>query len=178
MRAFTVLFVNDAKSCGRRLKWKLPVPQNFHLDHYAIGLYFIFLFVVLILHVQTLIRDYIGKERLKMTREVAGHYLALVGTFYAVLLGLVVFLCHVEISGCLFIWRWDYWRRYWSQWVYILFYYLALHFLATRGYRISRVGLFRWRWIPISRTESVCGNWSVIEASVDRHIRSRICIKI
>lgn len=81
------------------------MPQNFHLDHYAIGLYFIFLFVVLILHVQTLIRDYIGKERLKMTREVAGHYLALVGTFYAVLLGLVVFLCHVEISGCLFIWR-------------------------------------------------------------------------
>ena len=67
------------------------MSQNFHLDHYTIGLPFILLSVSLVLWTQKLICGYIGKECLKMTREVAEHYLALVGTFYAVLLGLVVF---------------------------------------------------------------------------------------
>lgn len=67
------------------------MPQNFHLDHYTIGVPFIFLSVSLVVLTQTIFRYYMGEERIKKTHEIAGQYLALVGTFYAVLLGLVVF---------------------------------------------------------------------------------------
>lgn len=65
--------------------------QNFKLDHYPVGIAVIFLSVFAVLFSQSLIERFLGRETLRKAHEVGGYYMALVGTFYAVLLGLVVF---------------------------------------------------------------------------------------
>ncbi len=61
-----------------------------HLDYYRIGVPAIIITTILILYAQILVKKYIGKETIKKCHEVGGNYLAMVGTFYAVLLGLIV----------------------------------------------------------------------------------------
>lgn len=61
-----------------------------HLDYYRIGVPAIIIATILILYSQILIKRYVGKETIKKCHEVGGYYLAMVGTFYAVLLGLIV----------------------------------------------------------------------------------------
>ncbi|MEK8095551.1 hypothetical protein WOC76_24140 [Methylocystis sp. IM3] len=60
------------------------------LDHYPVGVAAIALSVAIVLACQIAMRKIISPETLKKAHEVGGYYLALVGTFYAVLLGLVV----------------------------------------------------------------------------------------
>jgi hypothetical protein len=65
--------------------------NQIHLDHYSVGIPFILTVIATILSLQTIVRKMIGVENLQKAHEVGGYYLSLVGTFYAVLLGLVVF---------------------------------------------------------------------------------------
>lgn len=61
-----------------------------HLDYYWIGVPAIITTTMLILYAQVLVKRYVGDETIKNCHEVGGFYLAMVGTFYAVLLGLIV----------------------------------------------------------------------------------------
>jgi hypothetical protein len=61
-----------------------------HLDYYWVGVPAIIITTILILYAQTLVKKYVGDETISKCHEVGGFYLAMVGTFYAVLLGLVV----------------------------------------------------------------------------------------
>jgi len=61
------------------------------MDHYAVGIPVMLGSIAIMLWLQSLIKNLIGRETLRKAHEVGGYYLALVGTFYAVLLGLVVF---------------------------------------------------------------------------------------
>ena len=61
-----------------------------HLDYYWIGVPAIIVATILILYAQILVKKYVGIETIKKCHEVGGYYLAMVGTFYAVLLGLIV----------------------------------------------------------------------------------------
>ena len=61
-----------------------------HLDYYWVGIPAIIAATILILYAQILVKKYIGIESIKKCHEVGGYYLAMVGTFYAVLLGLIV----------------------------------------------------------------------------------------
>lgn len=64
---------------------------NLHMDDYPVGIAIIFLCVAVIITFQIMLTKLLGKERLRKSHEVGGYYLSLVGTTYAVLLGLVVF---------------------------------------------------------------------------------------
>ena len=64
---------------------------NLHIDDYPVGIAVILLSVAVILTCQIIITNLLGKEALRKSHEVGGYYLSLVGTTYAVLLGLVVF---------------------------------------------------------------------------------------
>ncbi len=64
--------------------------DNLALDRYPVGVAAITLSVAAILFCQAIVRRLISHETLKKAHEVGGYYLSLVGTFYAVLLGLVV----------------------------------------------------------------------------------------
>ena len=61
-----------------------------HLDYYWVGVPAIIVATILILYAQILVKKYVGIEAIKKCHEVGGYYLAMVGTFYAVLLGLIV----------------------------------------------------------------------------------------
>jgi hypothetical protein len=61
-----------------------------HLDYYWFGIPAIIITTILILSAQVLVKRYIGDETIRQCHEVGGFYLAMVGTFYAVLLGLIV----------------------------------------------------------------------------------------
>jgi Protein of unknown function (DUF4239) len=61
-----------------------------HLDYYWVGVPSIIIATMLILYAQVLVKRYFGNETIKKCHEVGGNYLAMVGTFYAVLLGLIV----------------------------------------------------------------------------------------
>jgi len=61
-----------------------------HLDYYWVGVPAIIIATIIILYAQVLVKRYVGKETIKKCHEVGGYYLAMVGTFYAVLLGLIV----------------------------------------------------------------------------------------
>lgn len=61
-----------------------------HLDYYWVGVPAIIITTILILYAQVLVKRYVGNDTIKKCHEVGGHYLAMVGTFYAVLLGLIV----------------------------------------------------------------------------------------
>lgn len=65
--------------------------QNLELDHYPVGVAVILFSVVAVLFIQSRIERSLGKDTLRKAHEVSGYYMSLVGTFYAVLLGLVVF---------------------------------------------------------------------------------------
>jgi hypothetical protein len=65
--------------------------QNFSLDHYPEGVAAILFSVAAVLFIQSLIEKSLGGDTLRRAHEVGGYYMALAGTFYAVLLGLVVF---------------------------------------------------------------------------------------
>lgn len=61
-----------------------------HLDYYWVGIPAIIITTILILCAQALVKKYVGDETIRQCHEVGGFYLAMVGTFYAVLLGLIV----------------------------------------------------------------------------------------
>lgn len=63
---------------------------NLNLDYYLYGIPAILLVVAILLYAQVLLRRRLGAETIRKCHEVGGYYLSLVGTFYAVLLGLVV----------------------------------------------------------------------------------------
>ena len=64
--------------------------NSLSLDRYYVGIPVIILGILLAITCQTLLKKYLGKETIKECHEVGGYYLAIVGTFYAVLVGLVV----------------------------------------------------------------------------------------
>jgi hypothetical protein len=66
------------------------MQTNLSLDYYVFGIPAILLVVAILLYVQVLLRRRLGAETIRKCHEVGGYYLSLVGTFYAVLLGLVV----------------------------------------------------------------------------------------
>jgi len=61
------------------------------LDHYVYGLPVILLAVLGAICCQLLVKRLLGAETIRQCHEVGGYYLSIVGAFYAVLLGLVVF---------------------------------------------------------------------------------------
>lgn len=65
--------------------------NNLRLDHYAEGMTAIFLAIIIVIVLQIYTKKLLGEERIRQCHEVGGHYLAIVGGFYAVLLGLIVF---------------------------------------------------------------------------------------
>jgi hypothetical protein len=66
------------------------MPTNLNLDYYRFGLPALLCVVALILYAQVLVKRRLGAATIHKCHEVGGYYLSLVGTFYAVLLGLVV----------------------------------------------------------------------------------------
>lgn len=65
--------------------------SNLQLDHYPVGATVIALSIVAVIICQMVLNRILGKDRIKQCHEVGGYYLAIVGSFYAVLLGLIVF---------------------------------------------------------------------------------------
>lgn len=64
---------------------------GYPLDRYPVGVAAIIVAIVAVLFCQAVMRRLISRETLRKAHEVGGYYLSLVGAFYAVLLGLVVF---------------------------------------------------------------------------------------
>ena len=64
--------------------------SNISFDNISIGAPVIVLFIFCTLFCQIVTRNFLGKEAIKNCHDVSGHYLAIVGTFTAVLLGLVL----------------------------------------------------------------------------------------
>lgn len=61
------------------------------LDRFPVGVAAIAFSIIAVLFCQSVLRRWISRETLRTAHEVGGYYLSLVGAFYAVLLGLVVF---------------------------------------------------------------------------------------
>lgn len=68
------------------------------LDRYAVGVPVIALFSLLVALCPLGLRRLLGPERIRQCHEVGGYYLAIVGGFYAVLLGLIVFAAMDKFS--------------------------------------------------------------------------------
>ena len=66
------------------------MPENFYLDYYSVGIPVIFITIGIILYLQSLLKKHLGAETIAKCHEVGSYYLSMVGTFYAVLLGLIV----------------------------------------------------------------------------------------
>ena len=64
--------------------------KHLALNHYPVGIAAIVFSILVALLVQHAVKKYVGVERIRKGHEVCGYYLAIAGTFYAVLLGLVV----------------------------------------------------------------------------------------
>ena len=64
--------------------------ENLNLDHYSVGIPAIIILIILILILQSLVKKHLGKQTIAECHEVGSYYLSMVGTFYAVLLGLIV----------------------------------------------------------------------------------------
>ncbi len=64
--------------------------ENLTLDRYPVGIAAIILLVTAVLFCQAIIKNLISHATLRKAHEVGGYYLALVGTVYGILLGLVV----------------------------------------------------------------------------------------
>jgi hypothetical protein len=69
---------------------EISMPTWLALNQLNIGVPAILLFIFCVLALQTLTRRILGKEAIRSCHDVSGHYLAIVGTFTAVLLGLVL----------------------------------------------------------------------------------------
>lgn len=69
------------------------------LDRYAVGLPAILACSILFAFCQLLWRRRLGPERIRQCHEVGGYYLAIVGGFYAVLLGLIVYAAMDKFSA-------------------------------------------------------------------------------
>jgi hypothetical protein len=67
------------------------MPTNIHFDLLPAGLTLITAVVILTCILQVLFIKVMGRERITRCHDVGGNYFAVVGTFYAVLLGLVIF---------------------------------------------------------------------------------------
>ena len=67
------------------------MPTVFALDQYRFGIPAIILGVIAAIVCQTLLKRCLGHETIRKCHEVGGYYLSIVGTFYAVLIGLIVF---------------------------------------------------------------------------------------
>ena len=61
-----------------------------HLDNYSVGFPAIILTIIIVILCQSLVGRLIGAETITKCHQVASIYLQVVGTFYAVLLGLIV----------------------------------------------------------------------------------------
>ena len=68
------------------------------MDRYAVGVPLILLFSLFVSLCQLLLRRMLGPERIRQCHEVGGYYLAIVGSFYAVLLGLIVYAAMDKFS--------------------------------------------------------------------------------
>lgn len=68
------------------------------MDRYAVGVPLILLFSLLVSLCQLLLRRMLGPEQIRQCHEVGGYYLAIVGSFYAVLLGLIVYAAMDKFS--------------------------------------------------------------------------------
>ena len=66
------------------------MPYNLRLDNYAVGFPVILLTIVFVLYCQSLVSKRLGAEAITKCHQVGSTYLQVVGTFYAVLLGLIV----------------------------------------------------------------------------------------
>ena len=64
--------------------------ENLNLDNYSVGIPAIVVLIILILFLQSLVKKHLGKQTIAECHEVGSYYLSMVGTFYAVLLGLIV----------------------------------------------------------------------------------------
>lgn len=65
--------------------------KHMPIDHFLIGVPLILVSVLTIVICQLIVKKLIGNERIRQCHEIGGYYLSIVGAFYAVLLGLVVF---------------------------------------------------------------------------------------
>ncbi len=65
--------------------------NNLRIDHYEVGIVAIIISIIVVVVCQIYTKKLLGEERIKQCHEVGGHYLAIVGGFYAVLLDLIVF---------------------------------------------------------------------------------------
>ena len=61
------------------------------LDQYTVGAFYITLAVAISVGGQLLFKRWMGAESIAMCHEVGGYYMAIVGSLYAVVLGLVIF---------------------------------------------------------------------------------------
>jgi Protein of unknown function (DUF4239) len=64
---------------------------HFDLDRYSVGAFYISLAVALSVGGQLLFKRWMGTEAIASCHEVGGYYMAIVGSLYAVVLGLVIF---------------------------------------------------------------------------------------
>ena len=66
------------------------MPENLYLDYYSVGIPVIITVIGIIIYLQSLLKKRLGAETIAKCHEVGSYYLSMVGTFYAVLLGLIV----------------------------------------------------------------------------------------
>lgn len=66
------------------------MPVNFYLDYYSVGIPAIFVAIITILYGQAALKRRLGADLIEKCHQVGSYYLSMVGTFYAVLLGLIV----------------------------------------------------------------------------------------
>jgi hypothetical protein len=75
------------------------MPVNFYLDYYHVGVPAIFISIAAILYGQSVLKRYLGAETIEKCHEVGSYYLSIIGTFYAVLLGLIVVDAMTKFKG-------------------------------------------------------------------------------
>lgn len=75
------------------------MPVNFYLDYYFVGVPAMFISLAVILYGQSVLKKHLGAETIEKCHEVGGYYLSIVGTFYAVLLGLIVVDSMTKFKG-------------------------------------------------------------------------------
>jgi len=75
------------------------MPVNFYLDYYYVGVPAIFIAIAVILYGQSVLKRHLGAQTIEKCHEVGSYYLSMVGTFYAVLLGLIVVDSMTKFKG-------------------------------------------------------------------------------
>jgi Protein of unknown function (DUF4239) len=64
---------------------------HFDLSRYSVGAFYILVFIGLSVAGQVLVKRLMGVETIALCHEVGGYYMAIVGSLYAVVLGLVIY---------------------------------------------------------------------------------------